>query len=115
MRYWVLAGDIDAKAAKPLVNKWFGAIPRGKPIPELNPELPTLDAPVYEVMKDKVATTRIYRNWTVPGLNDPDYTPLDVGMTVLGGLASSPAGQYHGPRREKCGCGVRLCDPVCAW
>ncbi|GAA0487182.1 pitrilysin family protein [Parasphingorhabdus litoris] len=85
----VLAGDIDAAAAKPLVEKWFGAIPKGKPIPVLNPELPTLDAPVYDVMKDKVATTRIYRNWVVPGLNDPDYTPLDVGMTVLGGLASS--------------------------
>lgn len=85
----VLAGDIDAETAKPMVNKWFGAIPRGKPIPKLNPELPTLDAPVYDVMKDKVATTRIYRNWMVPGLNDPDYTPLDVGMTVLGGLASS--------------------------
>jgi len=85
----VLAGDIDAATAKPLVNKWFGSIPRGKPIPELDPALPTLDAPVYEVMKDKVATTRIYRNWVVPGLNDPEYTPLDVGMTVLGGLASS--------------------------
>lgn len=85
----VLAGDIDAAAAKPLVQKWFGAIPQGKPIPELNPALPTLEKPVFDVMKDKVATTRIYRNWVVPGLNDPDYTPLDVGMTVLGGLASS--------------------------
>lgn len=85
----VLAGDIDLATARSKVNKWFGAIPRGKPIPELNPALPTLDAPIYEVMKDKVATTRIYRNWVVPGLNDPDYTPLDVGMTVLGGLASS--------------------------
>ncbi|WP_422342549.1 M16 family metallopeptidase [Parasphingorhabdus sp.] len=85
----VLAGDIDAATAKPLVEKWFGAIPKGKPIPVLNPKLPTLDAPVFDVMKDKVATTRIYRNWVVPGLNDPDYTPLDVGMTVLGGLASS--------------------------
>ncbi len=85
----VLAGDIDAAAAKPLVEKWFGAIPKGKPIPVLNPALPTLEKPVFDVMKDKVATTRIYRNWVVPGLNDPDYTPLDVGMAVLGGLASS--------------------------
>ena len=85
----VLAGDIDVATARAKVNKWFGAIPRGKPIAELDPALPTLDKPVYEVMKDKVATTRIYRNWVVPGLNDPDYTPLDVGMTVLGGLASS--------------------------
>ncbi len=85
----VLAGDIDADSAKPLVEKWFGDIARGKQIAELNPALPTLEKPVYEVMKDKVATTRIYRNWIVPGLNDADYTPLKVGMTVLGGLASS--------------------------
>ncbi|MEH6757917.1 MAG: pitrilysin family protein [Parasphingorhabdus sp.] len=85
----VLAGDIDVAAAKPLVQKWFGDIPKGKPIAQLNPQLPTLEKPVFEVMKDKVATTRIYRNWVVPGLNDADYTPLDVGMTVLGGLASS--------------------------
>lgn len=85
----VLAGDIDAAAAKPLVQKWFGSIPAGKPVPTLNPPLPTLEEPVYAVLKDKVATTRIYRNWVVPGLNDPDYTALDVGMTVLGGLASS--------------------------
>src|SRR3546814_6700013 len=40
-------------------------------------------------MKDKVATTRIYRMWTVPGLNDPDAVNLDVATSVLGGLASS--------------------------
>lgn len=85
----VLAGDVDAKSAKPMVNKWFGEIPAGKEIAVLNPALPTLDAPIYEVLKDKVAATRIYRNWVVPGLNDPDYTSLDVGMAVLGGLASS--------------------------
>src|SRR3546814_5849171 len=40
-------------------------------------------------MKDRVATTRIYRNWVVPGLNDPDSVLLGAGMSVLGGLASS--------------------------
>src|SRR3546814_11515843 len=40
-------------------------------------------------MKDKVATTRIYRMWTVPGLNDPDAVNLDVATSVLGALASS--------------------------
>lgn len=85
----VLAGDIDVTAAKRLVTKWFGGIPRGKPIPVLNPPLPTLEKSIHEVMKDQVATTRIYRNWIVPGLNDPDYTALSVGMAVLGGLSSS--------------------------
>ena len=49
----------------------------------------TLAAPKFEVMKDQVATTRLYRWWVVPGLNNPDTVPLSVGMAVLGGLASS--------------------------
>ena len=49
--------------------------------------MPTLAAPKVEVMTDRVANTRLYRNWAVPGLNDPDLIPLDIGMDVLGGLA----------------------------
>lgn len=56
---------------------------------KLNPPLPTLDAVKIAEMKDKVPTARLYRFWTVPGLNDPDYAALDVAATVLGGLASS--------------------------
>ena len=85
----VLSGDISADEAKPLVNKWFGPIPRGKAVAPLSAEVPTLDAVKKVVMKDKVPTTRIYRSWTLPGLNDPDFTALDVGAAVLGGLASS--------------------------
>ena len=85
----VLAGDIDTAAAKPLVEKYFGDIPAGRPVPKLEVGIPTLDAPKSEVMKDQVATTRLYRNWVVPGLNDPDSVPLSIGTWVLGGLASS--------------------------
>ncbi|ARS27784.1 M16 family metallopeptidase [Sphingomonas sp. KC8] len=85
----VLAGDIDAKTAKPLVEKWFGAIPRGPETARPAVTIPTLPAPVDQVMKDRVATTRIMRSWAVPGLNDPDTVNLDVAMSVLGGLSSS--------------------------
>jgi len=85
----VLAGDIDAKQARPLVDKYFGDIPKGKAVAPVNAPIPTLPAPKSEEMRDRVATTRLYRNWIVPGLNDPDTLPLRVGMSVLGGLASS--------------------------
>lgn len=85
----VLAGDIDVKEARPLVEKYFGDIARGPEVAKLNPPLPTLDAVKVAEMKDKVPTARLYRFWTVPGLNDPDYAALDVAATVLGGLASS--------------------------
>lgn len=85
----VLAGDVNAAQAKPLVQKWFGDVARGRDVPPVNAPIPTLEAPKKIVLKDKVPATRIYRNWIVPGLADPDYTALRAGASVLGGLASS--------------------------
>jgi zinc protease len=85
----VLAGDIDAAQARPLVSKYFGAIPRGPQNALPNAPVPTLPAPVNEVMKDRVAATMVMRAWAVPGLKDKDAAALDVAASVLGGLASS--------------------------
>jgi len=85
----VLAGDIDAATAKPLVEKYFGGIPRGPESVVPAADVPRLAAPKSEVMKDRVSTTRIYRMWAVPGLNDKDSIALDVAAGVLGGLSSS--------------------------
>jgi predicted Zn-dependent peptidase len=85
----VLAGDIDAATAKPLVEKYFGGIPRGPDSVVPPADVPRLAAPKSEVMKDRVATTRLYRMWAVPGLNDKDSVALDVTAGVLGGLSSS--------------------------
>ncbi|SMF67490.1 Predicted Zn-dependent peptidase [Allosphingosinicella indica] len=85
----VLAGDINAAEARPLVEKYFGDIPRGAVNSPAQAPVPTLPAPVNETMHDKVAMTRLYRNWAVPGLLDPDTDALDVAAQVFGGLASS--------------------------
>ena len=85
----VLSGDIDVKTAKPLVEKWFGRIPAGPKQARPNVPIPTLDAPKAEVLKDRVATVRLSRSWTVPGLDHADLAALRVGAAVLGGLASS--------------------------
>jgi len=85
----VLAGDIDAAAARPLVEKYFGDIPRGPESAAPEAPLPTLAEDVSQTMKDRVATTRLYRNWVIPGRNDGETVLLDVAAGVLGGLASS--------------------------
>lgn len=85
----VLAGDINAAQAKPLVEKWFGSIKRGKDVPPVNAPIPTLEKPIKITMMDKIPSTRIYRNWVVPGLADPDANALYVAMSALGGLSSS--------------------------
>ncbi|MEY4270270.1 MAG: hypothetical protein RLZZ58_1486, partial [Pseudomonadota bacterium] len=85
----VLAGDIDLATAQEKVTRWFGDIPRGRAVPAVDAPVPTLPARVNKVIRDQVATTRLYRAWAAPGLNDADMVPLQVGMYVLGGLASS--------------------------
>lgn len=85
----VLAGDIDVATAREKVEKWFGDIPSGPAITPVNAPVPTLAAPVSKTIKDQVATARIYRMWAVPGLDNPDYVPLSMAGSVLGGLASS--------------------------
>ena len=44
----VLAGDIDAKTARPLVEKWFGGIAAGPKQAKIAVPIPTLDAPKAE-------------------------------------------------------------------
>jgi predicted Zn-dependent peptidase len=85
----VLAGDISAAEARPLVEKYFGDIPRGKVNTPAAASVPTLPERKVQVMTDRVANSRIYRNWAVPGLLDSDMIQLDVAGCVLGGLASS--------------------------
>lgn len=85
----VLAGDIDLPTARRLVEKYFGDIPRGPQSVPAAASVPTLPAPKHEELHDQVATTRLYREWAVPGLTDPSYPALQMGAAVLGGLSSS--------------------------
>ena len=84
-----LTGDIDAASARPLVEKWFGAIPRGPEVAKVAAGPVTLPAPASREMVDQVPLTRVTRNWSGPSLDDPDTAALRIGMHVLGGLASS--------------------------
>ena len=85
----VLAGDISAAEARPLVEKYFGAIDRGPVNNPADAEVTTLSEDVRTVMKDQVAATSISKYYSVPGITDRDLTALTVGANILGGLASS--------------------------
>ena len=85
----VIAGDVDAKEARPLVEKYFGAIPAGPKSVLPKVEVPTLAQSKTVTMKDRVAARMVLRTWAVPGMNDPEAVALDVFGDVLGGLASS--------------------------
>jgi len=85
----VLAGDVDVATAKAKAQEWFGDIARGPAVQMPAVPVPTLPALLAKEIKDLVPTTRIYRMWAIPGLNDPEAVPLQMAMSVLGGLSSS--------------------------
>jgi predicted Zn-dependent peptidase len=85
----VIAGDISAAEAKPLVEKYFGAIARGPVNDPAKAEVTTLTEPVRKLFKDQVAATSVTRYWPVEGITGKDRIALDVGASILGGLASS--------------------------
>ena len=84
-----LAGDIDVVTARPLVEKWFGAIPSGPDVAPVEAGPVTLPASTKRDMADQVPVLRLTRNWSGPGMSDPDQLALQVGLHILGGLASS--------------------------
>lgn len=84
----VLAGDINTAEARPLVQKYFGAIKRG---PVNTPAMASVPAATGKtiVMKDRVPAVTLSRTWAIPGMLDKQTAALELGGSVLGGLASS--------------------------
>ena len=101
----VIAGDVTPAEARPLVEKYFGDIGRGPVNNPAQAKVPTLAGPKTVEMKDNVAATTIQRYWAVPGLLDKQLAALDIGGSVLGGLASSRLDKIM-VREEKIAVGV---------
>ncbi len=85
----VLAGDIDAATARPLVEKYFGDIAAGPPLTQSKANAPKLDVNKHEVMLDRVPQPRIDRNWVAPGRTTRDAVLLELAAEVLGGGKTS--------------------------
>ena len=85
----VVAGDVKPEQVRMLAEKYFGDIGRGPANIPAAASVPTLPRARTVEMKDHVATTSITHYWAVPGLLDARMPALDIGTSVLGGLASS--------------------------
>ena len=80
----VLAGDISASEARPLVEKYFGNIDAGPPLAKRKAWVPEKSTSTSERLYDRVPQARIYRSWVVPGRTTPTRAHLDLAATVLG-------------------------------
>lgn len=84
-----LAGDITPERALELVNKYFGAIPPGPPLPRLETWIPTLDRDIRDEMEDHVPQVRVYRSWHAAAWKDADTARLSLLSGVLAGSKSA--------------------------
>ena len=80
----VLAGDINAEEARPLVEKYFADIEAGPPLTKWDAWVPARDANTRATMYDQVPQARIYRVWVSPPDVDPVSTDLFIAASVLG-------------------------------
>ncbi|ACI98074.1 M16 family metallopeptidase [Rhodospirillum centenum] len=85
----VLAGDIDAATARPLVEKYFGDIAAGPPLPRRAAAVPDRTTNTRDVLEDRVPQPMMDRNWAVPGRNERDAALLMLASRVLGGGKTS--------------------------
>jgi len=97
-----LAGDFEVESARELVEKYFGEIPRGEPIPPLpgDPDLsPVLGATVRAEVVGGVPLPRVYLAARVPPLVDDAFHVGEVATAVLDGGKASRL--YRSLVREK--------------
>jgi zinc protease len=83
--YLAIVGDFDPAQAKTWVQKYFGDIPRGKPITRPKVAPVTLDAEKRLVFEDRVQLPRLYVQWPTVGENHEDRFALDVLGAILAG------------------------------
>jgi zinc protease len=88
-----LCGDFDPAEARRLVERWFGPIPHGPPLPPLpgNPALEPffLGGEVRERVVGDVALPRVHAAFRVPPYGTAEFYAADVLSEVLAGGKSA--------------------------
>jgi predicted Zn-dependent peptidase len=106
-----ICGDFDRDEARALVERYFGSIPAGPPIPALpgTPEIPLgLESQVREHVEGDVALPRVYLGFRIPPYGDRRFYAADAASNLLANGKSSRL--YRSLVREK-----RLAQSVVAF
>ena len=80
-----IVGDIDPKQAKAWVAKYFGDLPRGKPITRPTVPPASLTAEKRLTFEDRVQVPRLTIQWPSVGIRSEDQPALDLLSDILGG------------------------------
>ena len=80
----VLAGDIDPRTIREKVERYFGAIPAGPPVPRHSRWPAPLTGSHRQRVYDRVPGSRVSRAWNIPGLGTPEYDYMNLFGQALG-------------------------------
>jgi zinc protease len=81
----VVAGDIEFEPTRRLVEKWFGAIPRGADVPPLASAPASLSEVKRKTITDRVQLPRLYMAWHTPAFYAPGDATMDMVSSLLTG------------------------------
>ncbi len=84
-----IVGNIEAKTVKALMEKYFGAIPAGPPVPKIEAVTPPITQERRAVIPDKVQLPRVYLAWLTPAFFKMGDADADLLGSILGGGKSS--------------------------
>ncbi|MSO57004.1 MAG: insulinase family protein [Acidobacteria bacterium] len=84
-----IVGDIDKAATRTLVEKYFGSLKRGQPIPPLKVDTPAITAERRGVIEDRVELPRIDMAWLTPAAYTDGDADLEIAAGVLSAATSS--------------------------
>jgi zinc protease len=79
----VVAGDVSPEEALEKVERYFGDIPPGPPVPSFERWVAPMDGDRRQVTEDRVPQARFYKVWNVPEVGSTDYNMLSAATSVL--------------------------------
>ena len=85
----VLAGDFKPAEAKKLVEKYFGRLLAGDPVPPVVAQQPVITAEKRVTVTDRIELPRLTLAWHSPAMFQPGDADLDVAANILGGGKAS--------------------------
>ena len=84
-----IVGDFEPAQARALVQKYFGTLKRGTPVPPISAETPPITAERRKTVEDRIELPRVYMAWLTSPIFKPGDADADIASIVLGGGRSS--------------------------
>ncbi|MBX9573777.1 MAG: insulinase family protein [Candidatus Obscuribacterales bacterium] len=84
-----IVGDFDPAVAKKLIDKYFGSIPAGPPVPKIEVKTPEITAQKRVTITDQVELPRVMIDWLTPPIYTAGDAEGDIVSHILGGGKSS--------------------------